>query len=100
VTDEQEGYATSLQGGLFKNDLNAKVEDAKPGSILSRSFFSNFHSQDTQSTSATLASLQAILKDQEIGRSVEDNSSGNDSSKCYYLLFSLIYFTILLLIRP
>jgi hypothetical protein len=57
VTDEQEGYVTSLQGGLFKNDLDAEVEDAELGSILSRSFFSDFHGQDIQSTPATLASL-------------------------------------------
>ncbi|KAH6668401.1 hypothetical protein B0J14DRAFT_444146, partial [Halenospora varia] len=32
VTDEREGYATSLQGGLFENDLDAEVDDAEPGS--------------------------------------------------------------------
>jgi hypothetical protein len=57
VTDEREGYATSLQGGLFENDLDAEVDDAEPGSILSRSFFSDFHGQDLQSTPTTLASL-------------------------------------------
>jgi hypothetical protein len=83
VTDEREGYATSLQGGLFENDLDAEVEDAEPGSILSRSFFSDFHGQDMQSTSATLASLQAILEDKDLGSSVQDNNSGNDSGKSY-----------------
>ena len=61
VEDEREGYATSLQDGLFENKLDAKVEDAEPSSILSRSFFSDLHSQDLYSTPATLASLQAIL---------------------------------------
>lgn len=83
VTDEREGYATSLQGGLFENDLDAEVEDAEPGSILSRSFFSDFHGQDMQSTSTTLASLQAILEDKDLGSSVQDNNSGNDSGKSY-----------------
>jgi hypothetical protein len=84
VTDEREGYATSLQGGLFENDLDAEVEDAEPGSILSRSFFSDFHGQDMQSTSATLASLQAILEDKDLGSSVQDNNNGgNDSGKSY-----------------
>ena len=35
VEDEREGYATSLQDGLFENELDAEVEDAEPGSILS-----------------------------------------------------------------
>jgi hypothetical protein len=83
VTDEREGYATSLQGGLLENDLDAEVEDAEPGSILSRSFFSDFHGQDMQSTSATLASLQAILEDKDLGSSVQENNSGNDSGKSY-----------------
>jgi hypothetical protein len=43
VDDEQEGYATLLQDGLFENKLDAEVEDAKPGSILSWSFFSDLH---------------------------------------------------------
>jgi hypothetical protein len=83
VTDEREGYATTLQGGLFENDLDAEVEDAEPGSILSRSFFSDFHGQDIQSTSTTLASLQAILEDKDLGSSVQHNNGGNDSGKSY-----------------
>jgi hypothetical protein len=63
VEDEREGYATSLQGGAFENELDAEVEDAEPGSILSRSYFSDFHGQDLHSTPATLASLQAILQE-------------------------------------
>ncbi|KFZ18957.1 hypothetical protein V502_03896, partial [Pseudogymnoascus sp. VKM F-4520 (FW-2644)] len=43
VEDEWEGYVTSLQDGLFENELDAEVEDTEPGSILSRSFFSNLH---------------------------------------------------------
>ena len=69
VEDEREGYATSLQGGLFENELDAEVEDAEPGSILSRSFFSDLHGQDLHSTPATLASLQAILQEQDSDRS-------------------------------
>ena len=61
VEDEREGYATLLQDGLFENELDAEVENAEPGSILSRSFFSDLHGQDLHSTPATLASLQAIL---------------------------------------
>ncbi|KFZ14828.1 hypothetical protein V501_03042 [Pseudogymnoascus sp. VKM F-4519 (FW-2642)] len=57
VEDEREGYVTSLQDGLFENELDAEVEDAEPGSILSRSFFSDLHGQDLNSTPATLASL-------------------------------------------
>ena len=65
AVDEREGYATSLQEGLFENELDAEVEDVEPGSILSRSFFSDLHGQDLHSTPATLASLQAILQEQE-----------------------------------
>lgn len=57
VEDEREGYVTSLQDGLFENELDAE-EDAEPGSILSRSFFSDLHGQDLNSTPATLASLR------------------------------------------
>jgi hypothetical protein len=84
VRDEREGYATSLQNGLFENDLDAEVEDAEPG-ILSRSFFSDFHGQDLQSTPATLASLRAILEDEDLGSSVLDSGSSNDHSKEYKL---------------
>jgi len=83
VTDEREGYATSLQGGLFENDLDAEIDDAEPGSILSRSFFSDFHGQDPQSTSATLASLHAILEDEDLGSSVRDSGSGHECGKSY-----------------
>lgn len=65
VEDEREGYTTSLQDGLFENELDAEVEDAEPGSILSRSFFSDLHGRDLDSTPATLASLQAILEEQD-----------------------------------
>jgi hypothetical protein len=63
VTDEREGYATQLQNGRFENELDAELEDPEPGSIVSRSFFSDFHGQDLQSTPAVLASLQAVLDD-------------------------------------
>ena len=63
VTDEREGYATSLQDGLFENDLDAEVEDAEPGSILSRSFFSDLHGQEAHPTPATLRTLQAIIQE-------------------------------------
>ena len=63
VTDEREGYAMSLQDGLFENDLDAEVEDAEPGSILSRSFFSDLHGQEAHPTPATLRTLQAILQE-------------------------------------
>ena len=69
VEDEREGYTTLLQNGLFENELDAEVEDAEPGSILSRSFFSDLHGQDLHSTPATLASLQAILQEQDSDRS-------------------------------
>ena len=69
VEDEREGYATSLQDGLFENELDAEVEDAEPGSILSRSFFSDLHGQDLHSTPATLASLQAILQERDFNDS-------------------------------
>jgi hypothetical protein len=67
VQDEREGYATSLQDGLFENELDAEVGDPEAGTIVSRSFFSDFHGQDPQSTAALLASLQAVLdsKDSE-----------------------------------
>ena len=65
ATDEREGYTTSLQDGLFENDLDAELVDSEPGSIVSRSFFSDFHGQDLQSTPAVLASLQAILREAE-----------------------------------
>jgi hypothetical protein len=65
VEDEREGYATSLQDRLFENELDTEVEDAEPGSILSRSFFSDLHGQDLDSTLATLVSLQAILEEQD-----------------------------------
>jgi hypothetical protein len=60
ITDEREGYATHLQNGQFENELDAEVEDPEPGNIVSRSFFSDFHGQDLQSTPAVLASLQAV----------------------------------------
>ncbi|KAH9209869.1 hypothetical protein DL95DRAFT_449133 [Leptodontidium sp. 2 PMI_412] len=44
VEDEREGYITSLRDRLFENELDAEVEDAEPGSILSRSFFSDLYS--------------------------------------------------------
>ena len=69
VEDGREGYATLLQDGLYENELDAEVEDAEPGSILSRSFFSDLHGQDLHSTPATLASLQAILQEQDSDRS-------------------------------
>jgi hypothetical protein len=50
---DPQGYATSLQDGLFENDLDAKVDDAEPGSI-----------SDLHSTPATLASPHAILQGQ------------------------------------
>jgi hypothetical protein len=65
VADEREGYAMSLQDGLFENELDAEVEDVEPGTILSRSFFSDLHGQDLHPTPATLASLQAILQEQD-----------------------------------
>jgi hypothetical protein len=57
VEDEQEGYDTSLQDGLFENKLDAEVEDAEPSGLLSRSFFSDLYGQDLYSTLAALASL-------------------------------------------
>jgi hypothetical protein len=74
VEDEREGYSTLLHDRLFENELDAEVEDAEPGSILSRSFFSDLHGQDPSSTPATLASLQAILKEQDSGGSSESNA--------------------------
>jgi hypothetical protein len=72
VEDEREGYAVSLQGGLFENELDAEIEDAEPGGIVSRSFFSDLHGQDLQSTPATLTSLQAILQDRDLDDSALD----------------------------
>jgi hypothetical protein len=68
VRDEREGYATSLKDGLFENEIDAEVEEAEPGTIISRSFFSDFHGQDPQATTALLASLEAVLesKDSEV----------------------------------
>jgi hypothetical protein len=63
--DEREGYATSLQDGLFENELDAEVGDAESGTIVSRSFFSDFHGQDPQATTALLASLQAVLESKD-----------------------------------
>ena len=65
MEDEREGYAISLQDGLFENELDAEVEYAEPSSILSWSFFSDLHGQDLYSTLATLASLQAILQERD-----------------------------------
>jgi hypothetical protein len=52
------------------------VEDIKPDNILSRLFFSDLHVQDLYSTPATLASLHAILQEQD---SYDTNSRGNNS---------------------
>ena len=49
--------ATSLQDGLFKNELDVEVGDVELGTIVTRSFFSDFHGQDPQSTTALLAGL-------------------------------------------
>lgn len=65
VQDEREGYATSLQDGLFENELDAEVEDPEPGTIITRSFFSDFHGQDPQATTALLASLRAVLESKD-----------------------------------
>ncbi len=78
VEDEREGYATSLQDGLFENELDAEVEDVEPGSILSRSFFSDLHGQDLHSTPATLASLHAILQEQDAYDSDSRENDGID----------------------
>ena len=78
VVDEREGYATSLRGGLYENELDAEVEEAEPGSILSRSFFSDLHGQDLHSTPATLASLQAILQEQDSDSSVPNEEYTTD----------------------
>ena len=80
VTDEREGYATSLQGGQFENELDAEVEDAEPGSIISRSFFSDFHGQDPNSTPALIASLRDVLAENP-GAAVEelDDSRSDDN---------------------
>jgi hypothetical protein len=78
VVNEREGYATSLQDGLFENELDAEVEDAEPGSILSRSFFSDLHGQDLHSTPATLASLQAILQELDSDGSASDEEHTTD----------------------
>jgi len=67
------------------------VKDIEPGSILSRSFFSDLHGRDLHSTLATLATLQVILQEQDPDCSglVEDDavdvwndeeSAPNDSS--------------------
>lgn len=37
MEDEREGYTTSLQDRLFKNELDTEVEDAEPSSILRES---------------------------------------------------------------
>ena len=68
VQDEREGYVISLQDGLFENELDTEVGDAEPGTIVTRPFFSDFHGQDPQATTALLASLQAVLesKDSEV----------------------------------
>jgi hypothetical protein len=76
VEDEREGYATSLKDGLFENELDAEVENAEAGSILSRSFFSDLHGQDLHSTPATLASLQAILQEQDSDGSNSRENNG------------------------
>jgi hypothetical protein len=73
IEDEREGYTTSLRDGLFENELDAEVEDVEPGTILSRSFFSDLHGQELHSTPATLASLQAILQEQD-----PDSSAPNE----------------------
>jgi hypothetical protein len=65
VQDEREGYATSLQDGLFENELDTEVENPEPGTIVTRSFFSDFHGQDPQATTALLASLQAVLESKD-----------------------------------
>ena len=65
VRDKREGYATSLQDGLFENELDAEVGDAEPGTIVTRLFFSDFYSQDLQATTTLLASLQAVLESKD-----------------------------------
>jgi hypothetical protein len=57
VTDKRDGYATSLEDILFDNDLAVEVEDAKPGSVLSRSFFSDLYSWEVHLTPATLVTI-------------------------------------------
>lgn len=93
VQDEREGYATSLQVGLFENELDAEVEDAEPGSILSRSFFfSDLHGQDLNSTPATLASLQAILQEHDSdhsdpSRAINEDGAPSDNSRLPHISY-------------
>ena len=74
------------------------MEDAEPGSILSRSFFSDLHGQDPHSTPATLASLQAILQEQDPDRAgfgeddatdIQDDeeSAPNDDSRLPHISY-------------
>jgi hypothetical protein len=39
VQDEREGYVTSLQDGLFENDLDAEVRDLEAGRLFPGRFF-------------------------------------------------------------
>jgi hypothetical protein len=85
VIDERESYTISLQDRLFENDLDTEVEDTKPGSILSRSFFSDLYSQEEHPTPATLATLQAILQEQSdssVPNDKEDNDQVPDNDTC------------------
>ncbi|KAL5312917.1 hypothetical protein ACEPPN_019343 [Leptodophora sp. 'Broadleaf-Isolate-01'] len=61
----EENLARFCSDGLFENELDAEVEDLQPGTIVSRSFFSDFHGQDPQATTALLASLQAVLESKD-----------------------------------
>jgi hypothetical protein len=99
VEDEREGYATSLREGVFENELDAEVEDVEPGSILSRSFFSDLHGQDPSTTPATLASLQAILREQDSSLSSESDAidvqmgvdeAPNDDSRLPHISYKTI----------
>jgi hypothetical protein len=50
---------------LFENELDAEVGDLKPDTIVTRSFFSDFHDQDPQATTALLASLEVVLESKD-----------------------------------
>ncbi|CZR69862.1 uncharacterized protein PAC_19762 [Phialocephala subalpina] len=78
VQDEREGYATSLQDGLFENELDAEVGNPEPGTIISRSLFSDFHGQDPQATTTLLASLQAVLESKDTDESNSIPQHGGD----------------------
>lgn len=79
--DTQTQYLMVLaqqQAPRYPNQSSSAPSSYSHGAILSRSFFPDLHGQDLHSTPATLASLQAILQEQDSNGSAQREDHTTD----------------------